>query len=153
MIVDKVRPMKRTNLGLVAIACLMPMVSNAEGDLSRVVRGASTKEIVTLLGAPAESIERETKREVVWYYPAGSVVFSHGTVKSVYIAGSSDDRLSAEYQKSLQDAKPVVASTTSSPVEDILSEILREVPSEAGTDGSGQTAVAPGEVRPLDVGR
>lgn len=130
---------------LVALVAFSPQPSSAEVGLARVAQGATGKEVAALMGEPTDRIERETRREQVWIYPAGSVVFVAGKARSVYINGSEQDRFSEEYRRSVELAKPVVQKPISSPVEDILTEILKEVPSETGADG------AAGDMKPVEI--
>jgi hypothetical protein len=142
--------MCRIRIGFILIVLtLYVLPCYAEGDLTRVTYGSETKHVIALIGEPTEKIEREAKREVVWYYPTGSIVFSKGRAKSVFIDGISQDRFSQEYLRLTQPAKPDNSKGLNSPVEDILSEILREVPSEGGAETASPSA--PGEVKPLDI--
>jgi hypothetical protein len=125
--------------------------ASAQGNLARVRQGATTKEVQAFMGDPIDRIEREIKREQLWIYSSGSVVFIKGKAASVYLAGESDDILSLKYQDTIAAAKPPVPAAPASPVENIISEILREVPSEGGEAGQGVPALAPGEVRPVDI--
>lgn len=109
--------------------------ATVEADLNRIPQGATSNQVITLVGAPIETIERETKRQKVWYYPSGSVVFIGGRARSVYLKGSEHDKFREEEQKKMESHAAAAAHAKGpSPVEDILSEILREVPSEAGGD-------------------
>lgn len=134
------------------VLCTLSQFASAEVPLTRITKGATNKDVITLIGAPLEQIEKEIKRQTVWVYPSGSIVFSQGKAISVYTNGNTQDLFSNEYRKSIEPVKPVNNQNISNPVEDILSEILREVPSEAGAEGASGN-LAPGEVRPLDVGR
>ena len=127
-----------------AFVCAIPCL--AEGDLSRVPQGATGREVMALMGEPVDRIERETKREQVWYYVSGSIVFMGGKARSIYMNGSNDDRFRIEEQRKMEIRKAAAQATPLNPVEDILSEILREVPSEPGNDGA-----APNEVKPLEM--
>ena len=126
------------------VVCAVPCF--AEGDLSRVPQGATSREVRALMGDPVDRIERETKREQVWYYASGSIVFMGGKARSIYMNGSNDDRFRIEEQRKMEIRKAAAQATPLNPVEDILSEILREVPSEPGSDGA-----APNEVKPLEM--
>lgn len=131
----------------VLLAAIAPSFVSAEVGLLRVTQGATGKEVMALIGEPKDRIERETRRETVWIYPTGSVVFKGGKARSVYLNGSTQDRFSDEYRRSVELAKPVPTPEVASPVEDILTEILREVPSEPGADG------AAGDLKPVEIGR
>ena len=135
------------------LALTLSQQAFAEGNIARIRHGATTKEVYTLMGDPVDRIEREIKREQVWIYSSGSVVFVKGKAASVYVEGESSDILSVQYQDAAAAAKPQVQVAPASPVEDIISEILREVPSEGGEAGQSAAALAPGEVRPVDVSR
>ena len=135
------------------LVILLTQSAIAQGNLARIRHGATTKEVQTLMGDPVDRIEREIKREQLWIYASGSVVFIKGKASSVYLGEASDDILSVQYQDALAAAKPVAQAAPVSPVEDIISEILREVPSEAGDGVATGPALAPGEVRPVDITR
>lgn len=132
---------------------LLTQSAIAQGNLARIRHGATTKEVQTLMGDPVDRIEREIKREQLWIYPSGSVVFIKGRATSVFLGEANDDILSVQYQEAVAAAKPAVPAAPASPVEDIISEILREVPSEVGEGAPAGPALAPGEVRPVDITR
>lgn len=138
--------MRRITLILAVSMAFLPSFAAAEVGLAQIAQGSTGKEVVALVGEPKERIERETKRELVWIYPTGSVVFVGGKARSVYLNGSSQDRFSEEYRRSVEMAKPVAPKAPSSPVEDILSEILKEVPSDGAADGG-----APGDLKPVEI--
>jgi len=133
------------------LALTLSQQALAQGNIARVRHGATTKEVQTLMGDPLDRLEREIKREQVWIYSSGSVVFVKGKAVSVYPEGESSDILSVQYQDAVAAAKPPVQIAPASPVEDIISEILREVPSEGVAPGQAAPALAPGEIRPVDV--
>lgn len=133
-------------VGLIAAAALVPAVVKAEAGLSNIVQGSTSKEVMALVGEPRERLERETRRELVWIYPTGSVVFVGGRARSVYLNGSSQDRFSEEYKRTVELAKAATPAPPSSPVEDILTEILKEVPSEQGAG-----AEAGGDLKPVEI--
>ncbi len=128
-------------------------VALAEGALSRVQHGATTRDVQALLGEPVDRIEREVKREQLWIYPSGSIVFVGGKAASVYSGVAAEDILTARTHGTNLAAKAVSREVQASPVENIISEILREVPSEGGEGASPAPALAPGEIRPVDVAR
>ena len=134
------------------LICTASQMSHADNSILRIAKGASSKEVISLLGSPLERIEKEIKRQSVWIYASGKIIFSQGKAVSLFVNGNTQDVFSADYRKNIEPIKPANSNALSNPVEDILSEILREVPSEGGTDASANN-LAPGEVRPLDVGR
>lgn len=122
----------------------------AEASISRVPQGATSKEVIMLLGAPQEQVERETKRQKVWYYADGSIVFVNGKARSIYPNGSVIDSYIEQQEQRREAIK--AAPKASSSVDDIISEILREVPSESMTDSSA--SAVPGDAsKPLEIQR
>ncbi len=119
-----------------SIASASPLVH--DGDLSRVPQGATSKDVITIIGAPIDQVERETKRQMVWYYAQGSVVFVGGRARSVYLKGSDNDKFREEEKKKMETQAIAANAKPQSPVEDILTEILREVPSEPGSEGAAE---------------
>ncbi|MFM1848321.1 MAG: hypothetical protein RL417_1795 [Pseudomonadota bacterium] len=75
--------MKNRNIivGACAAVALFGETTYAEFRPQPLVAGMSPREVLTQWGAPLERLERETKREEVWWYPGRAMVsFSSGKV-------------------------------------------------------------------------
>jgi hypothetical protein len=122
------------------------MANAQQANLARIAYGSSRQQVATIMGQPTERIEKEVKRQTLWIYPTGTVVFSKGRAVSIFLKGSEDDILSDAYKTAMAAAKPTQSAQAVSPVEDIITEILREVPSD-GTEGGAAAAPVPAEMR------
>ena len=95
--------------------------------------GMSFGEVLQAWGAPKDKLEFESRRKDVWIYPDGrQVTFEDGKVqKSGLITAASVGGIevaSEEPEKSARLKKPTQEEVA---VEDILEEIMREVPEGA----------------------
>ncbi|MDC0358012.1 hypothetical protein OAO01_04280 [Oligoflexia bacterium] len=116
-----------------------PSNSMAEVDLSALEQGMHHSAVLKLLGPPTEKQEKETKREEVWKYEAAEVVFHEGKVISWATNNAElDAQLILKTKKVASDSDAHVAqkdSTDQVAVAEILSEIMREVPSQPAVKG------------------
>lgn len=114
-----------------ALTVLLVQSVKAEAHYDAMIsEGMTFAEVVRLLGAPSEKVERETKRENIWKYSDREVFFQEGRVVSVKLSEAAaaaavgdplDDDLSTYSDQELDENVAV---------EEILSEIMRVAPQE-----------------------
>ncbi len=102
--------------------------------------GMAFHEVVYLWGSPAEKSERETKREDLWRYPQGEVLFREGVVVSWKAQMLSTELLEAKMRPV---TPPKRNSLESEQFDELLNEIMRELPDEPAGPGSGNSATTP----------
>ena len=98
-------------------------------DLSRTLTaGSSYGEVLSAWGDPLDKVEKDIKREVVWYYKDGAkVVFREGRLKSWRPTSAT-----VAAQKALEDQRQAaepVATQLASETRDLVLDIAKEVPS------------------------
>jgi hypothetical protein len=136
-------------MGLLAVvSCHYAATVSAE-KLPLLRAGVSPEEVAKSWGAPTEKVERETKRESVWYYARSTAYFAEGKLVRWTVQGEQGLE---EYPE--VEAKPVQAAASNAQqdglpqenVDDLLSEIMKDVPSEpdSGSGAAGMPQALPG---------
>ena len=135
------------NIQVLALAALLllgaPFPASGEVLDSILRKEMTQQEVLRELGGPLEKIERETRREELWYYKEIEIEFHEGKlfawglrnangriVPSTETAGSGDSRKAAD-----DDAEASV-------MREILGEIMN---SESGEGAEGAAKGKPGE--------
>lgn len=121
------------NMWMSALSVVVLSLSTIPGaiaaDLSKKIpAGGSLGDVLASWGEPTEKIEKEVKREVVWYYPEGArVTFKDGRVKS-WRAPDSIRQKDAEVAAAKALVTPIGEELTAE-TRDLVRDIAREVPS------------------------
>lgn len=145
---------------ILLICCFLslPSVSRAQSSkLALLQQGSTPDEVIRILGEPADRHEREAKREVVWEYPQSEVLFREGLLVSWEERKTHQeveaDRRAVQQEKQVKEAREreIAARAEPSAVEDIISEILKEVPTDNSPSAPVPGQIVPGDPRALEV--
>ena len=134
---------------VIAAVFLLAAATPAYADriLPPLASGMGYHEVIARWGEPIERQEQETKRADVWTYQKGMrVFFSQGKVIA-WSGAEKQDAMNLDSQSERSDAlKPKNDARKSGSVDDLLSEILKDIPSlDDGPDGGspGRPGAAP----------
>ena len=157
-----VRALPSLKLGAVLATLLLssPLSVIAEKKLPPLQTGMTYSEVVGAWGAPEDRDEREIKRQNVWYYKSAQVVFEEGRVQAWEYRNNSDGTKSATggvgpaHESVKSTPKPAVPTTEKSEhseIDDLLGEIMKDVPSEPDSTGGGNNypTTMPPPIQPL----
>ncbi len=97
--------------------------------------GMKRSDVILRAGVPKERIVMETKREEIWNYENGNVVFQEGVVKSASSVSLNTSSNEINLQSSIKSEskkrkKPYVVTNKD------MEEFLKEIPSETGPEKS-----------------
>ncbi len=135
------------------LTCLLAVLSAVIFHLSASAKekppvlsiGMPYSEVLTRAGAPASKKIMEIKREEEWYYPGFSVLFKDGHV--VNLEGSvAPQPAKAPHAVETHAAGSARRQRETPP--DLLRNILKELPSPAGTPGASAPGSPPRAIAP-----
>lgn len=130
--------------------CSLSLQRACAADFSKKIPGgASFGEVLGIWGEPTEKVDKNVKKEVVWYYPDGArVVFKDGKVRSSQ--STKTIRATLEQQEA---SKAALATTTgaelSGETRDLVRDIAKEVPSGPDSPGMDSSVGNIGQPPPL----
>jgi hypothetical protein len=104
-------------------------------------------EVLKLWGAPADKREHEIKREDVWIYGGAAVTFKEGKVISWSKGSQTVSEDGETSDAGLKAARPT-PQPTAAPVQDLLNEILKEVPDTDAPAAKPGSAAPPLPIQP-----
>jgi hypothetical protein len=126
-----------------AASLLVLSSAHAERKFTPLENGMAYQDVLRVWGEPAEREEQESKRGDVWTYPGNvKVFFKEGKV--IAWSGIENPAPNKAELKELKEARaPGRAEASGKSVDDLLSEILNEVPDLGEGSGSGSQAGGP----------
>ena len=121
------------------------LVRNEQGQMVQVHVGMRVPELLRLVGPAKEKQHFETSRQEIWLYAFGGIVLKEGVISSLRQQSLAPEASAADDYSSLGSvvSQPVSVSPEA---EALLSEIMREIPSEPDgpeTPSSSVTRPAP----------
>lgn len=122
---------------LVSTLCLSQQTLAASKDLSLLEAGMSVNAVIKELGPPKTKIEKEVKREELWYYSFAELIFRGGSLALWKERKLNTDTAKAQSVSTAQDSINLLEAELSEEgseqqvaIADILSEIMEDAPSE-----------------------
>jgi hypothetical protein len=139
-------------LGILSVFSLAsnPAYALSQKELAVIDQHSEREDVLKALGAPNSRDEHESAREEYWTYDAGVLMIHEGRAQR-WVRVNPENGVFDEIPR-----PPVVEATVSAidpegkQVNDIISEILKEVPIDNSPSGSGPAA-NPAEPKPLEV--
>ena len=146
----------RVILGACFLAIICSEVALAKVPNPPLMTGMGTEEVVKSWGPPQEKIERETKREEIWRYPEGDLIFRQGHLVNFpgFVAAESKNSVASSAESATDNVKvsptgakvthsgdghpmtikqPVAQATKEVHLNEIFGEVKRGMPPDTDT--------------------
>lgn len=124
-----------------------PLFAQTPSQLSQLADGSSSAEVIAALGEPTERVEKEAKRDEIWRYPNAIVRFHEGVVVAVTNKSGEPQNVPPTPAAHVSER----AKTGGKQVEELISEILREVPTDNSPAGPGNPSGNPPPPPPIEA--